>query len=84
MFFVRNNCSVIVYVEPFYIITCTTSQRLAMKNIEELIKRNKEILEARKQMLRMLEVMEDNHLIKEEEGKIKLAELELKRLMKSE
>jgi len=55
-----------------------------MKNIEELIKQNKEILEARKQMLKMLEVMENNHLIKEEEGKIKLAELELKRLMKSE
>ena len=84
MFFVLDNCSVIVYLEPFYIITCTTSHSLGMKNIEELIKQNKEILEARKQMLKMLEVMENNHLIKEEEGKIKLAELELKRLMKSE
>ena len=59
---------------------------MGMKNIEELIKLNKEIIEARKQMLKMLEVMEveDNDLIKEEEVKIKLAELELKRLMNSE
>ena len=57
-----------------------------MNDIENLIKNNKELIEVRKQMLKMLQAMEidNNELIREEEMKLKKAIEELNRIKKEE
>lgn len=57
-----------------------------MNDIENLIKNNKELIEARKQMLKMLHAMEidNNELIRDEEMKLKKAVEDLNRIKKEE